>query len=80
MVERLDEVCGIQKMNALAVVQDVETRWWSTASSVGRCLYLCEVVELHEPLDKVPPLLSATDWELLNLIQPIMSLSVTAHT
>ena len=55
--ERLRELCGIVGIIPLRVIQDVETRWWSTQSMAERLVYLRRAVELHESLDDVAPLL-----------------------
>lgn len=48
MAARLEQVYGMQKIEALPVVHDVETRWWSMFSMTGRILYLRDAIELHE--------------------------------
>ena len=59
--ERLRELCGIVGIIPLRVIQDVETRWWSTQSMAERLVYLRRAVELHESLDDVAPLLGPVD-------------------
>ncbi|CAN0568525.1 unnamed protein product, partial [Ectocarpus sp. 12 AP-2014] len=72
MAARLVQLCGILQMEPLSVMQDVETRWWSTWAMVVRLLYLMKAIKLHESMDEVHPLLSDTDWEVLRLIEPIL--------
>ncbi|CAN0378335.1 unnamed protein product [Ascophyllum nodosum] len=57
----------------LRVIQDVETRWWSTQSMVERLVYLRRAVELHESLDNVAPLLGPVDWNVLELLEPVLA-------
>ena len=52
---RLQELYGIVGIIPLRIIQDVETRWWSTQSMVERLVYLRRAVELHESLDNVAP-------------------------
>jgi len=61
--------------NALKVVQNVETRWWSTFDLVDRLLYLENAVKLHEQVDKIGTLLSVTDWAILRQLNPLWSSS-----
>ena len=68
--ERLRELCGIVGIIRLRVIQDVETRWWSTQSMAERLVYLRRAVELHESLDDVAPLLGPVDWNVLELLEP----------
>lgn len=72
MAARLAAVCGILLVTSLCVMQDVETRWGSTWAMVRRLLYLKGAIELRESMDKINPLLSDTDWEVLRLIDPIL--------
>lgn len=72
MAARLAELCGILKIQELCVMQDVETRWWSTWAMIVRLLYLMKAIKLHELMDDVSSLLSDTDWEVLRLIEPIL--------
>ena len=53
--ERLRELCGIVGIIRLRLIQDVETRWWSTQSMAERLVYLRRAVELHESLNNVTP-------------------------
>ena len=71
--ERLRELCGIVGIIPLRVVQDVETRWWSTQSMVEHLVYLQRAVELHESLDDVAPLLGPVDWNVLELLEPVLA-------
>ncbi|CAN0217747.1 unnamed protein product [Ascophyllum nodosum] len=57
----------------LRAIQDVETRWWSTQSMVERLVYLRRAVELHESLDNVAPLLGPVDWNVLELLEPVLA-------
>ncbi|CAM9886015.1 unnamed protein product, partial [Ascophyllum nodosum] len=70
---RLQELCGIVGIIPLRVIQDVETRWWSTQSMVERLVYLRHAVELHESLDNVAPLLGPVDWNVLELLEPVLA-------
>ena len=70
--ERLRELCGIVVIIPLRVIQDVETRWWSTQSMAERLVYLRRAVELHESLDNVAPLLGPVDWNVLELLEPVL--------
>ncbi|CAN0442995.1 unnamed protein product, partial [Ascophyllum nodosum] len=70
---RLQELCGIVGIIPLRVIQDVETRWWSTQSMVERLVYLRRAVELHESLDNVAPLLGPVDWNVLELLEPVLA-------
>eukprot|EP00752_Nemacystus_decipiens_P015390 g13723.t1 len=72
MSARLVEILGILKLAALAVLQDVETRWWSSWAMVERLLYLMKAIKLHESTDNLAPVLSETDWEVLRLVEPIL--------
>ena len=71
--ERLRELCGKVGIIPLRVIQDVETRWWSTQSMPGRLVYLRRAVELRESLDNVPPLLGPVDWNVLELLEPVLA-------
>ena len=71
--ERLRELCGIVGIIPLRVIQDVETRWWSTQSMAERLVYLRRAVELHELLDNVAPLLGPVDWNVLELLEPVLA-------
>ena len=71
--ERLRELCGIVGIIPLRVIQDMETRWWSTQSMAGRLVYLRRAVELHESLDNVAPLLGPVDWNVLELLEPVLA-------
>ncbi|CAN0399952.1 unnamed protein product, partial [Ascophyllum nodosum] len=71
--ERLRELCGIVGIIPLRVIQDVETRWWSTQSMAERLVYLRRAVELHESLDDVAPLLGPVDWNVLELLEPVLA-------
>ena len=71
--ERLRELCGIVGIIPLRVIPDVETRWWSTQSMAERLVYLRHAVELHESLDNVAPLLGPVDWNVLELLEPILA-------
>ncbi|CAN0271272.1 unnamed protein product, partial [Ascophyllum nodosum] len=70
---RLQELCGIVGIIPLRVIQDVETRWGSTQSMVERLVYLRRAVELHESLDNVAPLLGPVDWNVLELLEPVLA-------
>ena len=54
------------------VIQDVATRWWSTCSMIARLLELEVPIKMHEAADKLDPMLSAADWEVLKMILPIL--------
>ncbi|CAM9814402.1 unnamed protein product, partial [Ascophyllum nodosum] len=71
--ERLRELCGIVGIIPLRVIQDVETRWWSTQSMAERLVYPRRAVELHESLDDVAPLLGLVDWNVLELLEPVLT-------
>ncbi|CAN0279043.1 unnamed protein product [Ectocarpus sp. 4 AP-2014] len=53
-------------------IQDVVTRWWSTCAMVERLLELREPIGKHEEADKLEPMLTATDWAVLQMILPIL--------
>ena len=71
--EQLRELCGIVGIIPLRVIQDVETRWWSTQSMAERLVYLRRAVELHESLGDVAPLLGPVDWNVLELLEPVLA-------
>ena len=71
--ERLRELCGIVGIIPLRVIQDVETRWWSTQSMAERLVYLRRAVKLHESLDNVAPLLGPVEWNVLELLEPVLA-------
>ena len=71
--ERLRELCGIVGITPLRVIQDLETGWWSTQSMAERLVYLRRAVELHESLDNVAPLLGSVDWNVLELLEPVLA-------
>ncbi|CAB1112273.1 unnamed protein product [Ectocarpus sp. CCAP 1310/34] len=72
MSGRLAVFIGILKLSPLSVLQDVETRWWSSWAMIERLLYLMKAIKLHESTDNIAPVLSETDWEVLRLIEPIL--------
>lgn len=72
MAARLAMLCGVLQMTALCVMQDVETRWWSSWAMVSRLVYLRRAIQYHESMDEIHPLLSNTDWEVLKLVSPIL--------
>lgn len=72
MAARLAGMCGILQIVSLCVMQEVETRWWSTWAMISRLLYLEKAIKMHETLDSVPVLLSNEDWEVLRLLEPIL--------
>lgn len=63
----------------LKVIQDVETRWWSTFAMVVRLLYLRRAIRFHEQLDGIPPLLSEFDGMVLELLAPVLEPFMTAQ-
>ena len=71
--ERLRELCGIVGIIPLRVIQGVETRWGSTQSMAERLVYLRRAVELHESLNNVAPLLGSVDWNVLELLEPVLA-------
>ncbi|CAN0256728.1 unnamed protein product, partial [Ascophyllum nodosum] len=71
--EQLRELCGIVGIIPLRVIQDVETRWWSTQSMAERLVYLRRAVELHESLNDVAPLLGPVDWNVFELLEPVLA-------
>lgn len=72
MTARLEEMRRILQMQELQVMQDVETRWWSTWAMIVRLLFLLKAIKLHESMDDIPPVLTETDWEVLRLVEPIL--------
>ena len=46
--QRLGESLEFLKMPKLKVIQDVETRWWSTDACLERLLYLRAAIAMHE--------------------------------
>ena len=46
--QRLGESLEFLKMPKLKVIQDVETRWWSTHACLERLLYLRPAIAMHE--------------------------------
>lgn len=53
-------------------IQDVMIRWWSTFAMILLLMYLEVTIKLHEQLDGIAALLSATDWAILWLLKPVM--------
>lgn len=51
--DRLAECCAVLDITSLKVVQDVETRLWSTKGLVECLLYVMEVINFHERLDGI---------------------------
>lgn len=45
---------------------------WSIFTLILRLLYLKVAIKLHEQLDRIVILLSATDWAILQLLKPAM--------
>ncbi|CAB1116638.1 unnamed protein product [Ectocarpus sp. CCAP 1310/34] len=60
---RLEQMCDIVQVERKKVVQDVETRWWSTPREI----------------DSIPPLLNEKDWEVLQLVEPLLHPFMTAQ-
>ena len=54
------------------VIQDVATRCWSTCSMIARLLELEVPIKMHEAADKLDPMLSAADWEVLKMILSVL--------
>ena len=62
-----------------AVVQDVETRWWSTFDMVDRLLYLENPIKLYDREDRNGGLLSETELGILRLIKHVLEPFMTAQ-
>lgn len=71
--DRLEELCCTVGIAPLKVIQDVETRWWSTQSMVERLAHLRRAIELHESLNNVAPLLGPVDWNVFELLEPVLA-------
>lgn len=58
----LDGMCRMVMLpNAFTIGQDVETRVWFTFAVIDYLLYEENALTLHEQVEKIYPLLSATD-------------------
>lgn len=53
----------IQLDDEVRVIQDVETRWWSTFAIILRLLYPEVAIKLHERLDNI--------YAVLRLLKPV---------
>lgn len=75
---RLAECLVFLGMDPLKVIQDVETRWWSTHSCLERLVFLKPAVQMHEAeLGRASratyqPLLSDVDWAIIELLVPLL--------
>ncbi|CAB1098403.1 unnamed protein product [Ectocarpus sp. CCAP 1310/34] len=69
--DRLEQMRDIVQVERKKVVQDVETRWWSTYASICRLLSLRRPITEHERIDSIPPLLKEKDWEVLQVVEPL---------
>lgn len=59
-------------------IQDVVTRWWSSCAMSGRLLELRKPIEKHEEADKLEPMLSSSDWAVLDMLH--VTLEPFMHT
>ncbi|CAN0305334.1 unnamed protein product, partial [Scytosiphon promiscuus] len=75
---RLAECLVFLRMNPLKVIQDVETRWWSTHSCLERLVFLKPAIQMHEAelarasRATYQPLLSEVDWAIIELLVPLL--------
>ena len=77
-------------MPKLTVIQDVETRWWSTHACLERLLYLRAAIAMHEASiansfnTYAARILSDKLWPVVEyiapLLEPFMSVSYTHLT
>ena len=80
--QRLGESLEFLKMPRLKVIQDVETRWWSTHAGLERLLYLRAAVAMHEASianssnTYAARILSDKHWAVIEFIVPLQVIHV----
>lgn len=70
---------GIVHPNALKVIQDMDTRRWSTFALVDHLLYLNNAIKVHGQVHKIWRLALETVWAILRLLKPVMEPFETAQ-